>query len=434
MKKTILIEAFNNKPSWLKDKSSSTKPYTSEDQWEDEIRIFMNGLKSGRAIEFGDKSIGVEWKVDLSSQYENDPRFIIFDYGDSRLRDDHFTVQHSRRLTDDELRDIRDYMVRMGMVDKHEFDMDYGLNSDYSFYESKINNIVRDVLNEAMYRNVPDDGNIPPFAGRRPKSIKSRMNQIYSLVNKYGLSSRLYHDDAWKAVSDYKKIIESMGYKVSFSVDNGGYGDYDPNDNMPRSKTYNILIEAEDGMEIEGYVKMMAAGSVKDPFDAYDTCMVLWPKPKRRYDESLIKQTFGELLKEWDANDPDEGPEDWAEHRTINEFTGIYDIDTDEVFGYDMAPSIDGDEHRFVIFSAMPDDYEIEDDEGDYWTPGSYSVDIRSYGIYPDNMMYLTDNGDYIENDETAQPFNGFSKEQIRNIENYLQKNIDIDYWGLNKM
>ena len=303
MKKTILIEAFNNNPSWLKDKSSSTKPYTSEDQWEDEIRIFMNGLKSGRAIEFGDKSIGVEWKVDLSSQYENDPRFIIFDYGDSRLRDDHFTVQHSRRLTDDELRDIRDYMVRMGMVDKHEFDMDYGLNSDYSFYESKINNIVRDVLNEAMYRNVPDDGNIPPFAGRRPKSIKSRMNQIYSLVNKYGLSSRLYHDDAWKAVSDYKKVIESMGYKVSFSVDNGGYGDYDPNDNMPRSKTYNILIEAEDGMEIEGYVKMMAAGSVKDPFDAYDTCMVLWPKPKRRYDENLIKQTFGELIKEISEND-----------------------------------------------------------------------------------------------------------------------------------
>jgi len=225
-----------------------------------------------------------------------------------------------------------------------------------------------------------------------------------------------------------------MGYEVSFSVDNGGYGDYDPNDNMPRSKTYNILIEAEDGMEIEGYVKMMAAGSVKDPFDAYDTCMVLWPKPKRRYDENLIKQTFGVLLKEWDANDPDEGPEDWAETRDISDFIGVYDIDTDEVFDFDAAPSIDGDEHRFVIFSARPDDYKIEDDEGDYWTPGSYSADIRSYSIEPDNVMYLTDNGDYIENNETAQPFSGFSKEQIRNIENYLQKNIDIDYWGLNKM
>lgn len=127
--------------------------------------------------------------------------------------------------------------------------------------------------------------------------------------------------------------------------------------------------------------------------------------------------------------------EDFADTHDINDFTGVYDLDTNEIFDFEIPPSIEGEEHRFVIFVASPDDYEIDDDdEGDYWTPGYYSVNIRSYGIEPDKIMYYTDNGDYVENNETAQPFNGFSKEQIRNIENYLRKNIDIGYWGLDKI
>lgn len=46
---------------------------------------------------------------------------------------------------------------------------------------------------------------------------------------------------------------------------------------MPRSKEYKVRITFEDGDVIGGYMKFMAAGSVKDPFDRYDTCMVLWP-------------------------------------------------------------------------------------------------------------------------------------------------------------
>ncbi len=99
--------------------------YTTKDQWEDEIKIFMDGINTGDFIEFGENSIGVEWRQGTNS---NDPRFIVFDYGDNRLRDDHFYVQHSRPLTDDELKDIRDVMVRMGMIEKSEFDMEYGIN------------------------------------------------------------------------------------------------------------------------------------------------------------------------------------------------------------------------------------------------------------------------------------------------------------------
>ena len=89
-------------------------------------------------------------------------------------------------------------------------------------------------------------------------------------------------------------------------------------------------------MVIEGYIKCMAAGSVKDPFDAYDTCMVLWNKPKRSYNESIkksdlrrmIQESLKQRINEWDRDDPDEGPEDHVYYESANnQFDGIYDLD-----------------------------------------------------------------------------------------------------------
>ena len=97
-----------------------------DQQWEDEIKIFLKGLKSGNYFDLGDDTIGVEWKVSA----ENDPRFITFTYGDRRLRDDHFCIQHSRPLTDNELKDIRDAMLRLGMVEEYQFDNDYELYTE----------------------------------------------------------------------------------------------------------------------------------------------------------------------------------------------------------------------------------------------------------------------------------------------------------------
>ena len=141
--------------------------------------------------------------------------------------------------------------------------------------ESVIQNI-----KEAHYRNVGDE--IEPFIGRRPKTIRARINQIYKMVHKYGLSSRKYHDDHWQALDDYDKVISSMGCELNYWCENGGYTDYDPQIDMNMSKVYNIEISYDDGMVISGYIKMMAAGSMEDPFDAYDTCMILWPKSSVR--------------------------------------------------------------------------------------------------------------------------------------------------------
>lgn len=155
-------------------------------------------------------------------------------------------------------------------------------------------------IREAMYKSVKDiDNSAEKFLGRKPKTLKSRINQIYRIVHKYGLDSKLYSDEAWQAIDDYHSVISSLGCDVDifpcanlnrFDSDitsDGGYTDYDPQDHMPRSKQYKIVITFEDGMKAEGYIKCMAAGTVSDPFSKYDTCMVLWPKQGRGLSDDL---------------------------------------------------------------------------------------------------------------------------------------------------
>ena len=148
---------------------------------------------------------------------------------------------------------------------------------------------LRDKINESRPKNLSNTADVEKFIGRRPKSIKARINQIYRIVKKYGIDSRKYNDEHWQAIEDYYRAITSLGCEVELKPcghlnnadsmeSDGGYCDYDPYDHMPRSKQYAIKIMFDDGMNIEGYIKCMAAGTVEDPFASYDTCMVLWPK------------------------------------------------------------------------------------------------------------------------------------------------------------
>lgn len=81
------------------------------DQWEDEIRIFFDGLKNGEAIVDGGYVV-VEY-----GHSKDDPRFIYYKEGDKTLTDDHFSTQHSRYLEDGEL-----------MLIKNIVKFDYGID------------------------------------------------------------------------------------------------------------------------------------------------------------------------------------------------------------------------------------------------------------------------------------------------------------------
>ena len=106
IKKSEIREAINEVFSKF-GSQKEYKPYTTEDQWRDETEIFMTGLKNGDFVEFGDRSIGVEWRGGGAS---NDPRFIVFEFGDARLRDDHFYMQDSPKLSTRTINTINRYL------------------------------------------------------------------------------------------------------------------------------------------------------------------------------------------------------------------------------------------------------------------------------------------------------------------------------------
>lgn len=215
---------------------------------------------------------------------------------------------------------------------------------------------IAEMVNESRPKNLANVDDIDKFIGRRPTTMKARINQIYRIVKKYGIDSRLYSDGHWQAIEDYYRAITSLGYDVELKPcadvrhadsleSDGGYTDYDENDHMPRSKQYYIKITSDDGMAIDGYIKCMAAGTVEDPFSRYDTCMVLWPKNNRNLGENkemkqqmvvtegelkeIIKEAAMKVLSEtplnydidnfsgrWNKNTPDEelNPDDYLDN------------------------------------------------------------------------------------------------------------------------
>jgi hypothetical protein len=81
------------------------------EQWEEEIKIFFDGLENGEALIDGGY-VAVEF-----GSSENDPRFIYYKEGEDCLTDDHFSMQHSRRLYWDEISKIKGYAKQIYGVD-----------------------------------------------------------------------------------------------------------------------------------------------------------------------------------------------------------------------------------------------------------------------------------------------------------------------------
>ena len=156
---------------------------------------------------------------------------------------------------------------------------------------------IRNSINESRPKNLANVSDVEKFKGRRPKSIKARINKIYRIIKKYGIDSRTYSDDHWQALSDYKRAITSLGCEFNCWCEDGGYTDRDPSDGMPRAKEYKVMITFDDGMVIGGYIKMMASGTVKDPFSSYDSCIVLWSKEQSKIKEEKILEVTNEDIQ-----------------------------------------------------------------------------------------------------------------------------------------
>lgn len=98
---------------------------------------------------------------------------------------------------------------------------------------------------------------------------KTIINHVYSMINKQKLCSRLYRDEDWSNVRNFFSAIEKLGYKVSWWVENGGYR------HDGHCKDYQCEIALGD-IVARGYVSAAAAGTMADPWSAYDLTLILW--------------------------------------------------------------------------------------------------------------------------------------------------------------
>ena len=289
---------------------------------------------------------------------------------------------------------------------------------------------LRDRINESRPKNLANIEDVEKFMGRRPKTVKARINQIYRIVKKYGIDSRKYNDESWQAIDDYYRAITSLGCEVELKPcghlnnadsmeSDGGYCDYDPYDHMPRSKQYAIRIMFEDGMTIDGYIKCMAAGTVSDPFASYDTCMVLWPKSNKVLEaknmskqvrlteaelKQIIKETATKILTETPLNyDIDNFSGRWSKNMADDDIDG-------ESEGYFDDPNRKGDiEYDLDDYASEEGDTRpMKDIENDY-----------SWGLYDVQPIAQSPESEYAMSPKAGVPFDVDKAISMRNRGNY---------------
>jgi hypothetical protein len=96
------------------------------------------------------------------------------------------------------------------------------------------------------------------------RTIKNHVLGAISL-----LTGKLYRDEDWRGVWNLVGVIESLGYEVECGTVCGGYR---TNREGQTWKEYELTIKRND-VEVRGTLVCSAAGTVSNPFGAYDICL-----------------------------------------------------------------------------------------------------------------------------------------------------------------
>lgn len=111
---------------------------------------------------------------------------------------------------------------------------------------------------------------------------KTKQNAIRYLYNKINTKG-IFRDNDWSGFRKVVNQIHDLGVDITVGATNDSWhkAGYAVNDkNVPTEKRYDIEISYRniDGKEmvIKGQIACQAAGSVKDPLDAYDIVMTLY--------------------------------------------------------------------------------------------------------------------------------------------------------------
>ena len=105
-------------------------------------------------------------------------------------------------------------------------------------------------------------------------SKRKLLNKVYAVANP--LTGHLYRDDNWAGVYALIDAIRKNvpEFDFEFGCSDGGYSN-PGEDGMPRRKTYSIAGKTPEGYPIVGHLHCDAAGTMENPFGAYDMTLVL---------------------------------------------------------------------------------------------------------------------------------------------------------------
>lgn len=137
------------------------------------------------------------------------------------------------------------------------------MNKTIKLTETDLHNIIKEsvkhILNEEYNSNLK----------------KKYINKLYRITK--DLTSHLYRDDDWRAVSNAFNIIrQAIGNEgeLSVRVEDGGY--WKPLGEYPNYKEYLFTILLYNDIEINGSLKCHAAGTMNDVFEKYDITITFW--------------------------------------------------------------------------------------------------------------------------------------------------------------
>ena len=125
-------------------------------------------------------------------------------------------------------------------------------------------------LTDKELKNIIKESVINVIKEASNSQIKKKIiNQLYK--NTKDLTSHLYKDDNWAAVTKAFKTIEYIigdAGELEVRVENGGY--WKQIGEFPNYKEYKFTIYMNNGIEINGSLKCHSAGTMEDTFSRYD--------------------------------------------------------------------------------------------------------------------------------------------------------------------
>lgn len=106
--------------------------------------------------------------------------------------------------------------------------------------------------------------------------------EIYRIIAEDGITSHIYRDGDWRKVYELRDIaqIAARGWCAGYMVDAQPAIVFESVETCDTCKRYNVSIEDAVSGEVYGGGQIVAAfaGSVEEPWSAYDVCATWWAK------------------------------------------------------------------------------------------------------------------------------------------------------------